>query len=480
MNILIDIATLNDVASTFYLILLLLLLVFWRQNPDIESIIWWCGFPLFRLVNSVIGSDSVTYEFEFIVYIGNYSILLSDTLLMIGCLKFTNKNIPWKIIGTYLGIFLVVCIYQHSLNIGLQNRTKALVIFDLIPIIASIIALSRLTNVEYVVEKIYTISWLVFGIFIFIFWILIDFDFGNPAYGSYVITSLALAYVSHIMIALGLIILTIAERRNKLLADIEVNKALENNLEEILEEAKAANEEKNQFLANMSHELRTPLNTIIGYAESLRLGFYGELNKKQKEYVENITSGGELLLKLIMDLLNLSDVEEGKVDIVVEEVNITRLFEKTLPLLKEIVGKESNRLKIINSIRDGQESTSATIDLIRTKQILINFMSNAVKYSERETPISIELKDLDDQYYRISVEDKGRGISENQKMNIFKPFNRAGIDNSQVEGIGVGLSIAKSLIEEMQGRINFESTEGEGSIFWIDIPKSKQRRLPIG
>ncbi len=480
MSLFIDIATLTSVSATFYLVLLMLLFIFWQQNRNFEAIIWWCGFPFFRFINSIISSDTIDYDFEIIVYVGNLAILVSDTFLLIGCLKFTNKKVPWKIISAYLSIFILLCFVQHSWNANLVQRSQALVIFDTIPLVAAIYTLSRLKNNEYLIEKFFTSFWLVFGIAIYIYWILIDFDFENVALRNNAVTSLAFVYLSHIFVTVGLIILIIAEHRNKLITELKLNQALEHDLEETLEKAKAANEEKNQFLANMSHELRNPLNIIIGYAESLRLGIYGTLNDKQTEYVENISGGGELLLKLITDLLNLSDVEEGRVDILLEEVNLVRLFEKTLPLLREITGKESSRLTVINKIPASKDATSASVDIIRIKQILINFMSNAVKYSDDDTPITLQINDHDEAYFRISVKDAGYGIPEEHKNSVFEPFNRAGIDENKVEGIGVGLSIAKSLIEEMKGRIGFDSKVGAGSTFWIDIPKSKQHRLPIG
>tara|TARA_R110002096_G_scaffold416576_2_gene619381 strand:+ start:210553 stop:211995 length:1443 start_codon:yes stop_codon:yes gene_type:complete len=475
----IDIATLTSVSSVFYSILLVLLFLFWRQNKDIDAILWWCGFPLFRIIYSLISSDSINYGNDLIIYIGNLSVILSDTMLMIGCLKFTNMDIRWKIIYGYLAVFIAFSFYQYFSGTDLAGRTKLVVIIDLIPIMASIYALSHLENKAYAIEKYFTIFWISFQIAIFTFWILINFNFSSPTLGPSIIISLAFAYLGHIFITVGLIILTIAQRRNQLLSESLKHKELERNLERVLEVAQAANEEKNLFLTNMSHELRTPLNAIIGFSESLKLKYYGELNEKQYEYVDNIYGGGELLLKLITDLLHLSNIEEGKVDIFLEDVNLNDLLTKTLPLLQEIVGKDSDRLKINNQISNTEIATTVYIDQIRTKQILINFVSNAVKYSENDKEVLLELVDYDDDYYRISITDHGVGIEEDQYENIFLPFNRAGIDTTTTEGIGVGLSIAKNLIEEMKGRVDFVSKFGEGSTFWIDIPKSKQRQLPI-
>lgn len=480
MNLFIDIATLSSVSSAFYAILLLLLFLFWRKNQDIEAILWWCGFPLFRLISTLISSDSADYATDFNIYVGNIAILLSDTFLMVGCMKFTRLKVSWKMIIGYLGVFLAVCIYQYMIGAGLTDRIKSLIVFDIIPTVTAIYALSRLDYKAYAIEKFFTIFWISFQLSIYAFWILINFDFTSPAYGSAIVVSLGLSYICHIFTCVGQIILTIAERRNQLVLESVKHKELEQELTAVLTKAQQANDEKTQFLTTMSHELRTPLNAILGFSESLKLKYYGELNEKQVEYVDNIFGGGELLLKLITDLLHLSNIDEGTVEIELEDINFKMLIEKTMPLLREIVAPDDGRLVINDNMTWQRESSSVYIDQIRAKQVLINFVSNAVKYSDEGTKIVLDIDSLDDNYFRISVADQGMGIQEDQYENIFKPFNRAGNENTKVEGIGVGLSIAKDLIEKMHGKIGFSSKVGRGSTFWINIPKSKQRQLPIG
>lgn len=478
MNFLIDINTLTSVSSFFYVLLLIMLLVFWQQNKDISAILWWCGFPLFRMINSYISSDSIQYENELLIYIGNYSIILSDLFLMIGCYKFSKIRIRWSYVYIFLTGYFLICCYQFIVTVDLALRTQLVVLFDVVPIILSIYALSFLKNKNFFIEKFFAIFWTAFQLGIFTFWVIIQFDFSNPAFGYSIITSLFLVYLSHIFITIGLIILTIAKKRNQFLRERFRHKKLEKSLSETLKKAQVANQEKDLFLTNMSHELRTPLNAILGFSESLKLDYYGDLNKKQLEYIDNIHSGGEFLLKLITDLLHLSNIQEGKVEITPENINLLHLIEKTTPLLNEIVGQINVVLDIDNKLNDSiKKSASVYIDQIRVAQILINFISNAVKYGDGTSNIILTINEVDDFYIRISVANNGQGIEAKHYENLFKPFNRAGAENSIVDGVGVGLSIAKQLIEDMNGKIDFTSEIGKGSVFWIDVPKSEQRQL---
>lgn len=481
MNFIIDIATLTSVSSLFYTVMLVILFVFRRQNKDLDMILWWCGFPFFRLINSLISSDSIQYNNDIYIYIGNISVILSDIMLMIGCYKFSNLKIRWPLIFVFLLSFIALSIYQYNIGADLSQRSQGFVYFALIPVILSTYALSLLPNKEYLIEKFFTIFWIIFQVGIFAFWTIINFNFLNGDYEQALIFSLALSYLSHIFITLGLIILTIARKRNELTQESRIHKKLAASLNDVLVKAQAANNEKNAFLANMSHELRTPLNTIIGFSESLKLEYYGTLNEKQKEYLGYINGGGEYLLRLVADLLHLSKIEEGKIDIILENINLNKLINQTLPLLNEIIIGEDNNIILIDNVGlSSPKITTINIDKIRVKQILINLVSNAVKYGNEKSSVTLTIDDLDATFFRFSVSDQGDGIEKSQYKNIFKPFNRAGKKNSNIEGVGIGLSISKQLIEDMNGKIDFKSEVGVGSCFWIDIPKTPQRSLPIG
>lgn len=481
MDFFLDIATITSISSFFYAILLFLLCFFWRQNTDISAIFWWCGFPFFRLINSLISSDSIQYDNELIIYVGNVAIVTADVFLAIGCMKFASIRVKWKIAIYYIALFIVLCWLQLLLSADLTARTQAIVAFSLIPNIISIYALTTLNRKYFRIEKYFAVFWIAFQLGVMGFWILIGFDFGNPIFVNAVLLSLSATYLSHIFITLALILLVVAARRSQLQKESEIQKSLEHSLSVALEAAEKANDEKDKFLENMSYELRTPLNTILGFSESLKLDYYGELNERQMEYIDNIHSGGNFLLKLITDLLHLSNVAEGKVEIVSDHVSLLSLVNNTMPLLNEIVRNIDADIVVHNNISDENKKTATIfVDQLRVSQILINLVSNSAKYGDKKSDIIMTLSEPDEDHYRISITDKGHGISASHQNTIFAPFDRAGHDTSKIEGVGVGLSIAKQLIEDMHGKIDFKSIVGVGTSFWIDVPKTDKTKLPIG
>ncbi len=233
------------------------------------------------------------------------------------------------------------------------------------------------------------------------------------------------------------------------------------------ERVEFANKAKSEFLAAMSHELRTPLNSIIGFSELLIEGMYGELNEKQAHYINNVIISSKFLLDLINDILDLSKVEAGKIELVKENMSVPGTISETLILIKE---KASKHNVVINQAFDPQLDVIGA-DKQRFKQILFNLLSNAVKFSKKEGgTVTITAKKEGDMA-KFSVSDTGIGIKEEDIGKLFKEFAQANPEIShEYGGTGLGLAITRRLVELHGGEITVESRYGEGSTFTFTLP----------
>ena len=228
-----------------------------------------------------------------------------------------------------------------------------------------------------------------------------------------------------------------------------------------------ASKAKSDFLANMSHELRTPLNSIIGFSELLKQKMSGELNDKQMRFVDNILTGGNMLLNLISDILDLSKIEAGKMELVLEKIHVPEVINGSLILMKEKAAKHNVKMKLdLDPELDYMDA-----DELRIKQVLFNLLSNAVKFSKPEGgTITITTKKEGD-WAKFSVSDTGIGIKEENLEKLFKTFEQldSGITRNY-GGTGLGLAISKKLIELHGGNIGVESKFGIGTTFYFTIP----------
>lgn len=231
------------------------------------------------------------------------------------------------------------------------------------------------------------------------------------------------------------------------------------------EQLALASKAKSEFLANMSHELRTPLNSIIGFSELMEMNT--SLDNKQKHYLENVLTSGKFLLNLINDILDLSKVEAGKIELVIEKIDVPSFLDETLTLIKEKASKNHLILK-----KDFDPTLSyIKADQQRLKQILFNLLSNAIKFSKPGGgTITITTKKEGDTA-KFSVSDTGIGISDENMDKLFSEFEQldSGI-TKKYGGTGLGLAITKKLIELHGGRITVESRYGEGSTFTFYLP----------
>jgi signal transduction histidine kinase/CheY-like chemotaxis protein len=221
---------------------------------------------------------------------------------------------------------------------------------------------------------------------------------------------------------------------------------------------------KDQFLSTMSHELRTPLNAVLGFSELLGEDRYGPLNEKQHRYVNHISKGGKHLLRLINDILDLSKIEAGRMQLALETVKIDNCFAEACDTLQPLASKKSQIIE-----RRSTSNLCVHADGTRLKQILMNLIGNAVKFTPEGG--RIELSALKEgEAVRVAVRDSGPGIPPDEQKRIFEAFYRLGQNPKGAEGSGLGLAITQKLVELHGGKLSLESQPGAGSCFYFTLP----------
>jgi len=236
-------------------------------------------------------------------------------------------------------------------------------------------------------------------------------------------------------------------------------------LKRLYKELESASRHKSEFLANMSHELRTPLNAIIGFSQVLREKMVGEVNEKQAEYLDDILSSGNHLLSLINDVLDLSKVEAGQVELEVAPFSLHEALERGVVMVRE------------RATKDGVQVTHTAdpdIDLIagderRIRQVIFNLLSNAVKFTPAGGSVDVSATQVNGEV-RVAVADTGPGIAAEDLERIFEEFQQTEAGLEQLEGTGLGLALSKRLVELHGGRIWVDSESGKGSTFVFTLP----------
>lgn len=249
---------------------------------------------------------------------------------------------------------------------------------------------------------------------------------------------------------------------------------LRNKSQELIEENRRALEAsrlKGEFLANMSHELRTPLNAILGFAELLHDGKVGPLDETQKEFLGDILSSGRHLLTLINDVLDLSKIEAGKMTFRPENLQLSTLIQEVSDILREMVGRKRLRLK--TEIDPGLDRVF--LDPAKLKQVLYNFLSNAIKFTSEGGTVTMRAKTHGPEHFRLEVEDTGIGIRPEDLPRLFVEFQQLDSSSSKrFAGTGLGLALTKRIVTTQGGEVGVSSTPGEGSIFFAVLPRRDQ------
>jgi len=262
--------------------------------------------------------------------------------------------------------------------------------------------------------------------------------------------------------------------------DVTERKHFEHALQESnseLQRAKAAAEKanlaKSDFLSNMSHELRSPLNAILGFAQLMESSTPAP-TPSQAGRISQILQAGWHLLNLINEILDLAVIESGRVSLSLEPVSLSEILSECREMMDSLAQKRG----IIMTFPSFELPSYVKADRTRLKQIVINLVSNAIKYNKENGTVVVDCVACGQDMIRISVKDSGAGLKPEKVAQLFQPFNRLGQEAGSVAGTGIGLVVTKKLAELIEGNLGAESTFGTGSVFWVDLPASGPPEIP--
>ncbi|KPQ21377.1 MAG: Signal transduction histidine kinase [Halomonas sp. HL-93] len=239
------------------------------------------------------------------------------------------------------------------------------------------------------------------------------------------------------------------------------------------DQAEHANQAKSDFLSSMSHELRTPLNAILGFAQLLASNTRTPLNAKQQRQVSQIEKGGQHLLSLINDVLDLARIEARQLSLSIESISLAGVFDDACSTLE--ASADAAGITLTCTPPDTRWQVHA--DYTRTKQVLLNLLSNAIKYNVAHGRIEVSAEHQQE-HILIRVRDTGPGVDPARLEELFEPFNRLDAEHSRVEGTGIGLSITRELVTQMHGQIGVDSQPGQGATFWFTLPVATSAAAP--
>ncbi len=240
-------------------------------------------------------------------------------------------------------------------------------------------------------------------------------------------------------------------------------------LKEANAELARANQAKDAFLASMSHELRTPLNAIIGFSEMLQDGIAGPVSEQQQDFLDEVLTSSRHLLRLISDLLDLARIESGKMELQPEPLDLAATVREVCASLRVLAERKRIGLAAEVDPSLGQ----AVLDPLRLKQVLYNYLSNALKFTPDEGRVTVRVRAEGERHFRLEVEDTGPGIAGEDLGRLFTDFQQLAPGKARMHaGAGLGLALTKRLVEAQGGHVGVESTLGKGSVFFAVLPRA--------
>ena len=260
--------------------------------------------------------------------------------------------------------------------------------------------------------------------------------------------------------------------------DITERKLAEQQLHQAKDEAERANRAKDEFLSRMSHELRTPLNAVLGFAQVLDMD---DVTEEQRDSVRQILGGGRHLLGLIDEVLDITRIASGRLPLSPEAVSVAEVLKEAADLIQPLAAERGVRVRV-----EDADGFHVLADRQRLKQVLLNLLSNGVKYNREGGEVAVTWERSSPDKLRIRIADTGVGIPEDVMERLFAPFDRLGAETTAVEGTGLGLALSKGLVEAMGGSIEADSQAGSGSVFSLELSLAEaplqryQRERPEG
>ncbi len=233
--------------------------------------------------------------------------------------------------------------------------------------------------------------------------------------------------------------------------------------------AERADRSKSEYLAGLNHELRTPLNAVIGFGELLQRDQDETTNDRQRESVEHIITAGRHMTDIADQVLDLARMETGRIELTSDPIDTALMVKSSTGLIES----EAEARGISVEAVVPEPAPVAYADPVRAKQVLLNLLSNAIKYNRQNGNVRVAVMNADNAV-RFEVADTGEGVPAERHDELFEPFNRLDAGSSNVKGSGIGLSIARTIVEAMGGRLGVDSTVGEGSTFWFELPAAQE------